>query len=659
MCLKLRLLILLCLMPLLAFSQPSTIEYNGQQIFLSGVNAAWINFGADIGNGNTDTASFRQMFRKVHDNGGNTVRLWLHTNGAVTPEFSGSNVVGPGNGAIKGLKNLCNIAYQNDIGLMLCLWSFDMLRKTNSTLVKDRNRGILTDDALMATYINKSLIPMVDSLKEHPGILAWEIFNEPEGMTPIGNWSEIDQVQITNIQKFVNRCAGAIHRTDPKAKVTNGAWCSKSATNLGGGTNYYTDSRLITLGGDADGKLDFYCFHYYDNTGLSPFENPYSYWQLDKPLVIAEFYPFCNHCGTGSSFEKLYNTGYAGALGWAWNESHASDIRIEMQYMLDNHTSDVDINRYLKNAPSIKVTSPAPNARIPLNGTVEFRVTVKDTDGGIQKVTYKADNDIIHESTVAPFDYNWINPAENKYKISVSVTDVDGLVKEADPFLIAVGNPPIKIFEAENALLNGTAAKNNDATASNGSYASFGQTGYIEFTLPKAPAADNYDIKIVYRVPYGTKNQYVMVNNDAANRLDVEFGGTANEWLTKTLNFPLTTQVNKLRIEASWGYMQFDYIELPFGEPALPSAIKSLEIGNIKVYPTICKASDIITIDFSENNIYKANINVTDLSGRTIQKSSTTGQPYVKINTAGLQPGIYVIKISSEKTMDVIKILVE
>jgi hypothetical protein len=413
------------------------------------------------------------------------------------------------------------------------------------------------------------------------------------------------------------------------------------------------------LGGDADGILDFYCFHYYDNTGLSPFEHPYSYWQLDKPLVIAEFYPFCVHCGTGSSFENLYKNGYSGTLGWAWNESHAPDIRTEMQYLFDNYTSYVDINTNLKNAPSLKVISPLPNARFGIRDTVKFRVQVKDTDGGIKKVTYRCGDDTIYESTVAPYDFNWIKPLEAKYKVYISVTDSENYVKEADPYHITIGNPIIKIFEAENATLSGTASKKADVTASNGYYAEFAQTGYIEFTLPKAPVDSNYDIKIIYRVPYGSKNQYVMVNNDATTRMDVLFNGDANTWLTKTLNFRLKTQVNKLRIDASWGYMQFDYVELPFGEPAPPNGLKKKIVSGFKVYPTICNASDIITIDFGDQIIPKTEIQLTDLSGRKVRTVIMSGETEYRMNTIGLKPGIYILQVISGNSSEAIEILVQ
>src|SRR5690606_19691138 len=158
--------------------------------------------------------------------------------------------------------------------------------------------ALLSDSTLTRAYIDAALIPMVDSLKGHPGILAWEIFNEPEGMSNEFGWEFNRHVPMSVIQRFINMTASAIHRTDPEALVTNGSWAfiASSDENPGdpSGTNYnyYRDDRLIEAGGFADGTLDFYTVHYYEwaGTALSPFHHNRTEWGLDKPLVIAEFF---------------------------------------------------------------------------------------------------------------------------------------------------------------------------------------------------------------------------------------------------------------------------------------------------------------------------------------------------------------------------------
>ena len=341
--------VLMLMMFLNARTQNNRIEYHNKQIFLSGSNIAWINFGADVGPGETDFNGFKSIFREAHQYGGNCMRLWLHTNGSVTPEFSGFKVTGPGEGTITDIRKILDLAWEEDLGLILCLWSFDMLRKKYGEEIINRNKALLTVDSLMESYIRNALIPIADSLSNHPGIIAWEIFNEPEGMChdiTWGGWDFNEHVSIANIQRFVNKCAAAIHQIDPSLKVTNGAWSLISATDVGGYTNYYTNERLIEAGGEMNGTLDFYTVHHYDWLDNSPFLHHCSYWDWDKPVVVAEFFPLCNNCGPFSNYEYLYENGFAGALGWDWRGKSGSQIRTEMQHMFTCYPDDISVTSH-------------------------------------------------------------------------------------------------------------------------------------------------------------------------------------------------------------------------------------------------------------------------------------------------------------------------
>lgn len=309
------------------------IEIAGKQLFLNGGNIAWVDFAEDIGPGNTQFDLFEEMFKEVNEHGGNTMRLWLHTNGQYTPEFKGSDVVGPGEGAIDDLKTILDLAHKYDVSLMLCLWSFDMLRiYEDRPHLHERTFDLLSQQSKTNLYIKNSLIPMVKALKGHPAIGAWEIFNEPEGMSEEFGWDGFLHVPMSNIQRFVNQTASAIKNTDPDVLVTNGAWSFMALSDNvdePNAKNYYSDKELIEKGGKENGTLDFYTVHFYPRhfgENLSPFHNSPGHWGLDKPIVVAEFYTQDTH---GIPHEYLYNNlydqGYAGALVWQWkNRNHRS-----------------------------------------------------------------------------------------------------------------------------------------------------------------------------------------------------------------------------------------------------------------------------------------------------------------------------------------------
>jgi hypothetical protein len=385
----------------------SRIHYANKDIFLSGTNIAWINFANDIGPGAPNIAAFNEVFRAVRQNGGNSLRLWLHTNGTATPVFDANGKVsGPGTNTLQYLKQILDLAYLNHVGIQLCLWSFDMLSTTEGigTAQMTANTNLLTDTAYTNAYIRNCLIPMVNAVKGNPALLSWEVFNEPEGMSNIGNYSGVNSVNISYIQRVCNLVAGAIHRTDSTAIVTNGAGSLRfnsditlpskvSAANSINAMsqserqkitdefnsihrtsfsvdgyiayllklaatpnfNYYRDDRLIAAGGDSMGILDFYNTHFYANGSsdqvTSPLNHSYSVWGLTKPLVIAEFYDQETFGVLPLDiFNTLYSGGYAGAMSWSWTQGSGIPIKVirtwplqNMMSMFTRHQAEVQI----------------------------------------------------------------------------------------------------------------------------------------------------------------------------------------------------------------------------------------------------------------------------------------------------------------------------
>lgn len=350
--------------PLNSRGIPATYEFICQDMFLSGTNLAWKNFGNDIGfSGSQDLNYFNNFFAAVKAAGGNSVRLWLHTDACFTPQIeTNGNCTGlhhrmTNQQIIAQMEEVLDAAYKNGILVGICLFSFDMLQDASNKGWTDidvtGNYNFLTSAKNVDSYIQNALTPMVNALKNHPALLCWEVFNEPEGMTAELGWTGKlggQFVSMSDIQMVVNKVAGAIHRLDHENPVTNGCYSFIALSDVAprATQNYYRDDRLIAAGGDPDGTLDFYQVHFYSWAGkkLSPFHNHASYWGLDKPIMVAEFHVE-ETFGVDAEdlYQELFQRGYFGAWGWQYNQNDLWElIQTSMTALHQNHSSYIDFN---------------------------------------------------------------------------------------------------------------------------------------------------------------------------------------------------------------------------------------------------------------------------------------------------------------------------
>merc|ERR1719277_2963587 len=315
------------------------LVHNGQKIFLSGANSAWVNFGHDFGNHQYQYHSrsrYLELLNEVSKAGGNSMRTWVHIEGQSSPAFNSQGYVtglDHDGSFISDFKRYLDDAQAKNILIFPTLWSGAL--KQNPTHLQ----GLITDTRKLQSYIDKALVPWVNAVKNHPALGGWDIINEMEGFIIPGQHDSEPCFDTTflsgsgagwagksytaqQLLRFINWQVDAIRKADPSALVTAGSWSQKSASGQFGDKNLYSDTCLVKAGGKARGTLTFYSTHTYDwqrkFASDATFVHSAADYHLDKPLVVSEF----NSVHGGGHditylFNHLYTHGYAGA--WSWH----------------------------------------------------------------------------------------------------------------------------------------------------------------------------------------------------------------------------------------------------------------------------------------------------------------------------------------------------
>ncbi len=711
------------------------VKYDGKDVFLSGINVAWVNYSADLGPNAPSLSDFRAIFQQVRNSGGNALRLWLYTTGANAPTYNSQGyVTGPGPVAIQNLREILSLAHQYRVGLILCLWSFDMLGKhegLDSTLLYD-NEKMLTDTSYTMAFVRNALTPLVDSVKTSPALIAWEVCNEPNGMvTGMEYYTQDPTVPMSAVQQFTNLIAGGIHRADPGALVTVGAGSFNILTDVNlpaaakrseletissmppgelqtmtdnfnvahrlnltteemqnyleriaslPDSNYFSDRNLIAAGGDSLGTLDIYCDHYYGGVSLSPFTHNFSYWQLNKPVVVAEFYmQSTDGVAATSLLQTLYQNGYAGALVWSWTDfpktpnnptNAAGDTWASLQQMWISYKQAIDV--FGADWPVASIVNPVNNGLYPDSTQMTFTAAVVDTADTVSSVRFYGADSLLATVTVPSdtsgdtlfYDYQWKDLAPGNYSVTAVAENRQGQTDSSAAVSFSVGTPPMTYLSASTAVKNNSSITlKSDGTVQGGSYfdiATNDSAAAVTWTFKNIASAGVYPVSFGYELHYASpKTQFINVNGVRVDT--VVFQGSTSAWQSETISVPLVTGTNTVQMQMSWGWMYLAYLGVPteIVTPVLQQPTVATSYSLSQNYPN--PFNPTTKIEFTLPTEKRVSLVVYDVLGQKVQvlvgQKLSPGTHIVNFNGSSLASGVYFYRLVAGSYVKTMKML--
>ncbi len=301
--------------------------FRGDSIYIHGINIPWRDFAKDFGE-NYNTAYFENVLNQCASNGVNTVRVWVHADGRSSPEFNANDqVVGLSPTFFSDLDHFLDYAEQKNILVILCLWSFDMLKDyTNVAGVYAGMHHTLINDSLATlSYIHQVLEPLAIRYSDQCNLLAIDVINEPEwGITE--NTFNINTVDSTvskkHMQRFVAMQTKAIHDHSDLLVTVGSASLGWMSTQSNAQGNWWSDSAMLNVINHPNACLDFYQIHYWSWMGLFGFD-PYIYdfdfWGLDKPTFIGETPANSSLYPPLATLNAAKENNWSGVLFWSYD----------------------------------------------------------------------------------------------------------------------------------------------------------------------------------------------------------------------------------------------------------------------------------------------------------------------------------------------------
>ena len=294
-------------------SQPAERRTWPPKPFLVGANLPWIDYGCDFGasawfpggglGARPDAlARFTGLMDRLAADGVSVVRLFLLCDLRSGVRFDADgDPLGLDDALVRDADAAFDSAAVRGMRLLPVLFDFHVCagaRAVNGVQVGGRG-ALLADPGKRQRLISRVVRPVVERYGRHPGVAAWDLFNEPEWCTrpfaPAGGSGVMDLVHMRQCLAELTACLHA-------------AACQPVTVGLA------SAAHLDLVRGIG---LDFYQVHWYDPFGWAALAGPVDRLGLDRPVLLGEFPGRCATASQADIASAARHAGYAGALVWS------------------------------------------------------------------------------------------------------------------------------------------------------------------------------------------------------------------------------------------------------------------------------------------------------------------------------------------------------
>jgi hypothetical protein len=274
--------------------------------YFAGVNVPWFHWACDFGCGEERGVSSPYVHAALADGFGklraanvHTVRWWMFEGDPwqIYPHGSGTPI-GLNPEVFKDVDAALALAEEYDLAYEFVLFSSP--GALPPAWVTDPDYRQRLADVLAVLF---------QRYRDHPRILAWEVFNEPEWAIDMG------KVPLSAVQEFVKLMADTVHANTGTPVTVGSADISGVSRWTGLGLDFYSPHWYDYMKSETD------CALCTDAAAVAVREHT-----EDAPIVIGEFEAGPNLDPLGR-LNDLRNKGYAGAWAWSLFPERATDNR--------------------------------------------------------------------------------------------------------------------------------------------------------------------------------------------------------------------------------------------------------------------------------------------------------------------------------------------